>query len=105
MTVDVRQKNLQGKLEAVAEAADKFADELKVLVKERIAAADVVFAVWQDDTAPLGFGFMAIKGQQRLHELTDTDVTLAPSMTGIKCSDAEQAEALLHVAGEPDRRH
>jgi hypothetical protein len=42
-----------------------------------------VFAVWQDDTAPLGFGFMAIKGQQRLRELTDTDATLAPSMTGI----------------------
>jgi hypothetical protein len=83
MTIDAHQKNLEGKL------------------AERIAAADVVFAVWQDDTAPLGFGFMPIKGQQRLPELTDDDATLAPSMTGIKCDDSEQAFTLVKVAAEP----
>jgi hypothetical protein len=97
----------------IIEAAYKFELVLRpktpmdrmVLVSEQIASNEIVFTVWNDDAAPLGHNLMAIKGQQRLRELTDDNATPFLKIAAIKCMNAEQAEALLYFEGEPDHQH
>ena len=96
----------------IIEAAYKFEVVLRpktpmdrmVLVTEQIASNEIVFTVWNDDAAPLGHNLMAIKGQQRLRELTVDNAALF-KIAAIKCINAEQAEALLYFEGEPDHQH
>ena len=76
------------------------------LVKEIVAGAQVVFAVWQDKTAEGGVGFMLIKGQTLAHRLfACNDGGIRTRTAAIPCIQAEQAEALLHEFGERYTRH
>lgn len=99
-------------LKSVVEQANKFSEELVTvppnertpLIRDRIAKNDVVFAVWEDRSAPDGIGAMIIKGPQRLLELLRaTSAARHLRVTGISIEAAE-AEAMLQIAGEPDRR-
>src|SRR5215475_13157271 len=76
------------------------------MVKEIIDGAQVVFAVWQDQTAERGVGFMLIKGQALArHILADNEGEIRMRTTAIPCMEAEQAEALLHELGERHTCH
>jgi hypothetical protein len=103
---------LEGMLKTVVELANDFNAELEVtpasyrmvMVKRRIAENEVVFACWQDDTRPHNVGFKVIKGQQLMRRIMADHKPLSLRTAGIKCIDAEQAEALAQIAGERDRR-
>ena len=64
-------------------------------IKYVIENADIVIAVWQDETAPFGVGSRIIKGQERL--LQCTAAAIKATIAGIPCDCAEQAEALFQV--------
>ena len=75
------------------------------MVRKRIADNDVVFAVWQNASEPHGVGYRLVKGQHLLRESMASGMSVSVSITGIKCIDAEQAEALARAEGETDHRH
>lgn len=65
----------------------------------------IVFAVWQDRSEPDSVGYLIVKGQQLLREIIASGKSLEVAWTAIPCFCAEQAHALLQVAGEADLRH
>jgi hypothetical protein len=71
-------------------------------VLELIADNDVVYGVWQDPTEKHGVGILLIKGANRLRDITATGTPAPLSMTAIRCTCLEQAEALRqHVNTDP----
>jgi hypothetical protein len=96
-------------LDKAVQMADEFNTELEPptpgermeLVKERIASAEVVFAVWEDDAADNRYAYLLVKGANLLQQIAATGVVQAARMTGIKCICEEQAIALLDAHGEP----
>jgi len=102
-------------LDRMVELANDVGEELSALpdararydmVKEIVDGAQVVFAVWQDQTAEGGVGFMLIKGQALARQiLADKEGGIRMRTTAIPCMEAEQAEALLHELGERHTCH
>jgi hypothetical protein len=74
------------------------------MIRQRVAEADVVFAVWQDDTVQQNVGFMPIKGQHLMRRMVADSTKLSLHATGIKCIDGDQGEAPFHLFGAQDRR-
>jgi hypothetical protein len=96
-------------IEAAVNSANRIRDELEKsgggfdYIKGVVEQAQVAIAVWQDRDAPFGVGWLLIKGQQKLREVaTGRRIIKAAAITGIPCMSAEQAEALLQIAGERD---
>jgi hypothetical protein len=76
------------------------------LVKQIIDSAEVVFAVWTDRFAQDGVGHMLVKGQAIARQaVADNKIAVSTRVAAIPCSNARQAEALLHELGERDSRH
>jgi hypothetical protein len=63
--------------------------------------ADILYAVWRDPAEPDGVGMRFVKGQAlaRLIGAGNAAVKPRPSKA-IVCADAEEAQALIDVAGD-----
>jgi hypothetical protein len=61
---------------------------------------DLVFAVWQDRTAPQGVGTDIIKGRKLLAEISLSGQPRTLKWTAIPCVEYEQAVALRQYIGD-----
>jgi|SRR6516164_323739 hypothetical protein len=75
------------------------------LVKQIVDEAEVVFAVWTDESAQDGVGYLLVKGQAFARQFVTDDTEVSIRTAAIPCSCAEQAEALLRELGERYSRH
>lgn len=71
-------------------------------VKAILAAADLVFGLWQDAAEPGGVGTLLIKGDRALRTIVASNKASAMSMAAIPCTCFEQAVALKRTFGEPE---
>lgn len=64
------------------------------IVKEIIRTNEIVFAVWQDETASDGVGMKIVKGEQILEFISDSNVAEELVVGAVPCDSQEQAVAL-----------
>jgi hypothetical protein len=88
----------------MANANDAIMDGTMKPVMELIASNDVVFGIWQDSAEPGAVATLIVKGENRLRDIIAIGVSQQSRITAIKCTDAEQAEALRQHVGT-DRTH
>ena len=70
-------------------------------VMEICDSADIVYGVYQDPSKAFGVGIRVVKGENLLREVVSSNTARECSTTAIKCVDAEQAEALRQMIGDP----
>jgi hypothetical protein len=75
------------------------------LVKQIVDEAEVVFAVWTDESAQDGVGYLLVKGRAFARQFVADDTAVSVCTAAIPCSCVKQAEALLHELGERDSPH
>jgi hypothetical protein len=75
-------------------------DDTTDSVKRIMDAADLVYAIWQDPTKPLGVGIRVVKGLPILGEIITTGKTETVRWQAIPCNDEAQAIALQQVLGD-----
>jgi hypothetical protein len=86
------QRNFYRKLMDAANATDAGK------VAEIVGANEIVFAVWEDASAPYGARWLLLKGASALARGAQMRQSVYGS--AIKCSSAEEAEALFQLHGE-----
>jgi hypothetical protein len=69
-------------------------------IKRIVADNDVVFAIWQDHSAPYGVNMLPIKGTQRLLEGTRYQIAITPRTSAIPVDNIEMAIAARDVLGD-----
>jgi hypothetical protein len=69
-------------------------------VRRLVDSADVVFAVWQDQSERLGVGWRIVKGKNLLAQISQDGFSRKGQFQAIPCIDGDQAAALEMVAGD-----
>ena len=90
-------------LARMEEMAGMSGRECMGIIKNIIAANDIVIGVWPDSAEPSGIGFHCIKGVNSLREIVASDKAETLALAVVPCIELEQAIAAQQVFG--DRTH